>query len=173
MSASPETKPLRLPLVAPFETRYGDLLHKDPKLINAVGERLEDGTYRVLKRQGVGNYQTLSAPPAGWTITGPGGNFYAENLSLFFSATIPVVLTFVTGFKVAGSQTTPIVYFNGANPQVILAQNLPLGVCPPSGVTCTQYTNTLVAANTSQSASSGIIVVTLDMNALNITSVGG
>ncbi len=173
MSASPETKPLRLPLVAPFETRFGDLLHKDPKLINAVVERLEDGTYRVLKRQGVGNYQTLSTSPAGWAITGPGGNFYAENLSLFFSATIPVVLTFVTGFQAVGSHTTPIVYFNGANPQVVLSQGLSLGVCPPSGVACTQYTNTLVAANTSQSASGGIVVVVLDMNALTIAAVTG
>src|ERR1700757_118513 len=174
MSAVPEQKAKpnpRLPLVAPFESRYGDLSHKDPKLINAFAERLEDGTYRVLKRQGVATYQTLATLPVGWAITGACGNFYAEYLGAVFSATTPVVLTFVNVFNSGLGQTSVAVYFNGISPSILVdrAGHTTVGIGPSSGVTCVQYTSKLVAANVSVG---GIIFIyVIDVSTSTVTSL--
>jgi hypothetical protein len=154
----------------------GDLTHKDPKLVNAFAERVEDGTYKVLKRQGVGNYQTLSAPPAGWALTKPVGEYYAESLGTIFSSTTPVVLTFVEAFNSGANDTTVIVYFNGANPVAAMYHGgvgpVGTGPAPSSGITCIQYSGKLVAANLSNGAgqSIGIGVFVIDVNAKSIVN---
>jgi hypothetical protein len=144
MSAQPQKGPLpRLPLVVPFESRGGDTAQKDPRLINAYGERLEDGTYRVLKRQGVASYLTFGALPGGYAYAYSMGSFVIQvpgrlTLLTFVAGTLgPVAHLFVAGTPVSGP----------AGSYVDTGFGLSFGAFPNLAVSCSSYSASRTVVN--------------------------
>ncbi len=109
MSAQPETKRPRLPLVEPLESRFGST-SKDPKLINAYAEKDELGLYKVVKRQGVSTSFTIPSMPAG-PLT-PLGQYVA-------TAAIGTIIKLVTFFASSGTNSS-YAYIEGTGAPIAL-----------------------------------------------------
>jgi len=135
MSANPQQKgPLpRLPLVVPFESRYGDTTQKDPRLVNAFAERLEEGSYKVLKRQGIAVYTTSGALPGGYSYAYSMGNFIAD---------LPAGASLIS-FVVGKLGATYHLFVGGIDTGVAVSA----GAFPNVSASCTQYSTNRVAVN--------------------------
>lgn len=154
MSANPQKGPLpRLPLVTPFESRAGDTTQKDPRLINAYGERLEDGSYRVVKRQGVATYVTFAALPGGYSYDYSVGSFIAD---------LPAGTSLIT-FVVGKSGATAHLFAAGSTvvgvPGVYVDTGfgMNLAAIPNLAISCTQYSTNRIAVNVNSGSSSILI----------------
>lgn len=163
MSAQPKTPLPRLPLVVPFESRSGDTTQKDPRLVNAYGERLEDGTYRVKKRPGVVSYETSGALPGGYSYAYSMGSFVSD----FPGSVIP--LTFVGGHSGATYHLFISASFGSyIDTGVVLSS----GAFPNIGVTCSQYSANRIAVNINFGSNS-VLVFDYFGNYLSKTAVSG
>ena len=164
----PTDKRPRIQLVTPLQSRFGGITG-DSKLINGIAEQLEDGSYRVLGRQGISQFATGSALAGGYSYSYPVGLFIG-------SSTVSNALSAKPFIYIVGNNGTTYHLFVAAG---ISAGNfapidstfaVPIAN-PNSGfnsiISCSQDASSRVVANFGQGATN---VIVSDFNANPISN---